>query len=107
MMIENSPKEIESLINNNEKIIILDVREKWEYDICHIKNSLHIPMGQLVDRMSEFDKYDLYVIVCHHGIRSRMIGKYLSNIGFTNIVNLTNGIDGWADEIDNTMEKYV
>ena len=61
MMIENSPKEIESLINNNEKIIILDVREKWEYDICHIKNSLHIPMGQLVDRISEFDKYDLYV----------------------------------------------
>ena len=26
--------------------VILDVREKWEYDICHIENSVHIPMGQ-------------------------------------------------------------
>ncbi len=107
MMIEKTPKEVESLINENEKVIILDVREKWEYDICHIKNSLNIPMGKLMGRINEFDKSDLYVIVCHHGIRSRMIGKHLSNIGFVNIINLTNGVDGWANEIDNTMEKYV
>ena len=107
-MKEQNATEINDILNNKENnLIILDVREKWEYDICHIKNSLNIPMGQLADRIDEFDKSDLYVIVCHHGIRSRMIGKYLSNIGFANIVNLINGVDGWANEVDNTMEKYV
>ena len=105
-MIEKSPKEIESLINENEKIIILDVREKWEYDICHIKNSLNIPMGQLVDRIDEFDKSDLYVIVCHHGIRSRMVGLYFEQNDFKNIINLRGGIDSWAKTVDSSMATY-
>ncbi len=103
---EKTPKEVESLINENEKVILLDIREKWEYDICHIKNSLNIPMGELWFRFSEFDKSDLYVLICHLGIRSRMIGKHLSSIGFKNIINLSTGVNGWANEIEHTMEKY-
>ena len=59
-LIEKTPKEIKNLINNpNSEPIILDVREKWEYDICHIENSLHIPMGQVSSRKNELNKNGL------------------------------------------------
>ena len=107
-LIEKTPKEIKTLINNpNSEPIILDVREKWEYDICHIENSLHIPMGQVSSRKNELNKNGLIIVVCHHGIRSRIVGRHLTNDGFTNIMNLSGGVDLWATEIDQTMSKYV
>ncbi len=107
-MIEKTPTEIKSLLKNtNNKAIILDVREKWEYDICHIEGSILIPMGKITDRVGELNKEDLTIVVCHHGIRSRMVGKYLVGLGFNNIINLTGGVDLWAKDVDTDMKKYV
>jgi len=107
-MIEKTPTEIKSLLENiNNKAIILDVREEWEYDICHIEGSILIPMGKITERIGELNKEDLTIIVCHHGIRSRMVGKYLVGLGFSNIINLTGGVDLWAKDVDTNMEKYV
>ena len=70
-MIEKTPTEIKSLLeNSNNKAIILDVREEWEYDICHIEGSILIPMGKITERIGELNKEDLTIVVCHHGIRS-------------------------------------
>ena len=107
-LIEKTPKEIKNLINDsNSEPIILDVREKWEYDICHIENSVHIPMGQITERKDELNHNDMIIVVCHHGIRSRMVAKYLVSNGFTNIINLGGGVDAWSNEIDSSMTKYV
>ena len=107
-MIEKTPTEIKSLLKNtNNKAIILDVREKWEYDICHIEGSILIPMGKITERIGELNKEDLTIVVCHHGIRSRMVGKYLVGLGFNNIINLTGGVDLWAKDVDTDMKKYV
>ena len=107
-MIEKTPTEIKSLLKNtNNKAIILDVREEWEYDICHIEGSILIPMGKITERIGELNKEDLTIVVCHHGIRSRMVGKYLVGLGFNNIINLTGGVDLWAKDVDTDMKKYV
>ena len=46
---EKTPQEVKDLIDNSKnKLFILDVREQWEYDICHIKDSIHIPMVKLL-----------------------------------------------------------
>jgi len=45
-------------------------------------------------------------VICHHGIRSRMVGLYLENHGFSNIINLTGGVEAWAREVDPDMETY-
>ena len=83
------------------------VREKWEYDICHLDKSTHIPMGQLLERIEELDKTLKHVVVCHHGIRSRMVAKHLISIGFEKVINLSTGVEGWANDVDSTMSKYA
>ena len=107
-MIEKSVLEISEILNDSSIIpVILDVREKWEYDICHIENSVHIPMGQITERKDDLNNNDMIIVVCHHGIRSRMVAKYLDANGFTNIINLSGGVDAWSNEVDPSMTKYV
>ena len=89
-MIEKSVLEISGILNDDSIVpVILDVREKWEYDICHIENSVHIPMGQITERKDDLNNNDMTIVVCHHGVRSRMVAKYLDANGFTNIINLS------------------
>lgn len=107
MLEEKNPREVKEIIDNDSNIVILDVREKWEYDICHLDNSTHIPMGQLLERIEELDKTLKHVVVCHHGIRSRMVAKHLISIGFEKVINLSTGVEGWANDVDSTMSKYA
>ena len=107
-MIEKNPNEIQQMLDDSSQdTLVLDVRELWEYDICHINESLHIPMGKLIGRLDEIDKDKILVVVCHHGIRSRVVGQYLSNNGFDNVINLSGGLNRWAKEIDKDMPRYV
>ena len=73
-MIEKSPKEVKDIIDNTKNHpMILDVREQWEYDICHIENSTHIPMGKIVSVEGELSINMKIIVVCHHGIRLSLI----------------------------------
>ena len=107
-MIEKNPREVKDIIDNAKNdTMILDVREQWEYDICHIKESVHIPMGQIAERKDELNMEDTIIVVCHHGIRSRMVAKFLDASGFINVINLSGGVDSWSKEVDQSMPKYV
>ena len=107
-MIEKNVLEISKILNDEGiSPIILDVREKWEYDICHIENSVHIPIDQITEKKDDLSHNDMIMVVCHHGVRSRMVAKYLDANGFTNIINLSGGVDAWSNEVDPSMTKYV
>jgi len=86
--------------------ILLDVREASEYDICHIKNSTLIPMGEITSRLQELDEDDEIICICHHGMRSMQVAVYLESQGFVNVVNLTGGIDAWSVSVDPDMPRY-
>ena len=62
---------------------------------------------KLSTRIEELDKTLKHVVVCHHGIRSRMVAKHLVSIGFEKVINLSSGVEGWASEVDSTMSKYA
>lgn len=94
------------LSNINSPPLLLDVRQDWEYDICHLAGSLLMPMAKVPALMVELDKSRETVVICHHGIRSRMIGAYLEQAGFDNIINLRGGLDAWAKVIDTSMSTY-
>ena len=107
-MIENTPQEVKDLIDNSKnQPLILDVREQWEYDICHIENSVHIPMGKIAEMSGKLETDRAIIVVCHHGIRSRMVAKYLVTKGFADVINLTGGIDAWSSNVDPSVPKYV
>jgi len=81
--------EVQKLLNDGA--VILDVRTKREWDNGHIKNSKHLPLDQLKDRMSEIKQLNRPVItVCESGVRSAKAAKFLN---LNNIV-ATNG-GGW------------
>jgi rhodanese-related sulfurtransferase len=86
--------------------LLLDVREPWEYETCQLQGSRLVPMGQIQAVYDEFDPAQEIVVICHHGIRSRVIAGFLERHGFTNVINLTGGIDAWAREIDRDMQVY-
>ena len=86
--------------------LLLDVRQRWEYDVCHLENSTLIPMAKLPEEIDELDEQRETVVICHHGIRSRMMAYYLESAGFENVINLSGGVDEWAKTVDTAMEKY-
>lgn len=89
-----------------DKPLLLDVREPWEYRIVHLEGSTLIPMRQIPQQAEALDPEQETIVICHHGIRSRQVALYLEHLGFTRIVNLSGGVDGWAREVDPEMAVY-
>lgn len=90
--------------------LLLDVREQWEFEYCHIEGSLLIPMGKLADKIeglkTEIGYEREIIMICHHGIRSRQMGYYMEQVGFTSITNLEGGVEQWAEDVEITMKRY-
>lgn len=105
-MIEMTALELNEYITKNPNIVLIDVRESWEYSVVSIKDSIHIPISEIQNRMHDFKEEQTIVFICHHGIRSRMVGNYFQQNDFENIINLRGGIDSWAKTVDNKMAVY-
>ena len=92
-----------------EDPLLLDVREPWEFEICHIEGSINIPMGQIPGRMEQIrdlQTADETVVICHHGIRSQQVINYLQQQSQTVLINLDGGVDAWARSVDPDMPVY-
>lgn len=103
---EITPAELKKLIDNNgKKVNIIDVREPYEYEISKIAGSKLIPLGEIMDRVSELDSSQEYIVHCRSGARSAKAIQLLQKIGFKKLKNLVGGINAWAD-VDPTVAKY-
>lgn len=86
--------------------LMLDVREPWEFEICHIEGSINVPMGQIASAIDQVDAADETVVICHHGIRSQQVIRFLQQQSVKNLVNLDGGVDAWARQVDLDMPVY-
>ena len=89
-----------------EQPLLLDVRENWEFETCHIAGSTQIPMHLIPIRVGEIDDDREIVCICHHGARSMQVAAFLERNGFANVTNLTGGVHAWAVQVDPSMPKY-
>jgi rhodanese-related sulfurtransferase len=94
------------LDNCSEPPLLLDVRQPWEFDVCKLEGSTLLPMSQIPSALQDLDPDRETVVICHHGIRSRSVARYLEHAGFSNVINLSDGVDGWAKSVDKTMATY-
>ena len=106
-MREMGARELNTYLETTDRQpLLLDVREPWEYDIARIEGSQLIPMRSIPGKLAELDPARETVLICHHGIRSRQVGRYLQSQGFTNLINLSGGVEEWAREVDKLMATY-
>jgi molybdopterin/thiamine biosynthesis adenylyltransferase/rhodanese-related sulfurtransferase len=102
---EITPQELYKLLNENKSVFLLDVREPFEREICHIGGE-HIPVNNLQAEQLNIPKDNLIVVYCKTGKRSRSAATQLKQSGFQYVVSLEGGIKAWANEIDSTIAIY-
>jgi rhodanese-related sulfurtransferase len=107
------PKEIDvvalqQLQTSGEKFLLLDVREPAEHATARIAGAVLIPMREIPARLAELEphKDERIVVHCHHGGRSLRVTNFLAQQGFTQVQNLSGGIDAWSQLIDPSVPRY-
>jgi molybdopterin/thiamine biosynthesis adenylyltransferase/rhodanese-related sulfurtransferase len=98
---------VDELADEIDKVFLVDVRERHEFEICHLSNAFLMPLESLTEAVAEIPRDRKVVVYCHHGSRSEDAVKLLaSKYGFTNLFSLDGGINEWAEQIDNSLERY-
>ena len=98
--------ELKTLLDAKQRYSLLDVREPWEFEFCHIDGSRNVPMSELPKQIGTLDKDEEFVVICHHGMRSLQVTYYLKNAGIEKVHNLDGGIAAWSATIDPDMPQY-
>lgn len=98
MMQEISAQELAQKMAGQEDIRLVDVREPWEHEIFHIGGDL-IPLDKIAGSIDLIDTTRPVIFYCRKGIRSQLAIQRLQQKGnFTNLFNLTGGMDAWQKE---------
>ena len=90
----------------DEQPLLIDVRQPWEFDVCKIEDSVLIPMSRIPAEAQSLDAEREIVVICHHGIRSQQVIRYLLAQTAAQLINLDGGVDAWAREVDSAMPVY-
>jgi rhodanese-related sulfurtransferase len=81
------------------------VREPWEFALSRIEGSELLPMSAVPSRLGDLDPEAETVVICHHGVRSIHVARFLSRSGFGNVLNLEGGLDAYSD-VDPSVPRY-
>lgn len=104
---EIMPWDLEERLQENPDLLILDVREPYEFDVMHIEGSLNVPRG-ILESACEWDfeeteprlvrcRKQEVVVVCRSGYRSVLAAFSLQMLGYQNVVSLKTGLRGWNE----------
>ena len=101
-----SPKELKASLDKGDKLVLVDVREEWEYSLAKLDGSILIPLGTLPQSLTRLNRDAEIIAICHHGMRSADATNFLLQQGFANVKNLVGGIDAWSTQVDGTVPRY-
>lgn len=107
-----SVKELAQRLNNGDiqGLQLIDVREMPEVAIAHLPGFDILPLSQFdqwaAQIQTRFDPHTETLVLCHHGIRSAQMCQWLALQGFTDVKNITGGIDAYATQVDASIPQY-
>jgi rhodanese-related sulfurtransferase len=104
--LEITPAEVKQRLDRGEKLVLIDVREPWEFSVCRIEGAKLIPMGTVPANLQALDADDEIVVYCHHGVRSLDVTVWLRGQGVEGAKSLAGGIERWSVEIDPNVPRY-
>lgn len=103
---EYSAMEVHHLLKEDATIVLLDVRERGEYELCRIEGAILIPLSEIEDRKCELKGIQRVIAYCHHGMRSYAAAGYLMNEGVLRVDNMRGGIESWSQTVDGSIPSY-
>jgi rhodanese-related sulfurtransferase len=107
MVAELTPRQFLDRRSVGDAMTLVDVREDWETQLAPVPSPhVHIPMGQIADRLAELDPGQATVVICRSGGRSLEVARFLSARGFGSVFNLAGGILAWSRDIDPAIPQY-
>jgi len=99
--------DLKKRLDAGDKIQFIDIREPHERAIVKFPNAIIMPLGQLVRRMEELDTSIDSVFLCKIGQRSILGIRALREAGYKGkLLNLQDGLNAWARDVDNSMPVY-
>ena len=104
---EITPRELaDRLAEGGRDLILVDVREPHEWEICHLDGATLVPLGELPASVANLPTDREVVIYCKGGVRGAKAVSLLKNRGFSRVRNLIGGINRWSEEVDPSIPRY-
>jgi rhodanese-related sulfurtransferase len=101
-----SAKEVNERVRRGDKLLLIDVREPWEYDLVKIPGAKLIPLGTLPANLNALLDADEVICYCHHGMRSLDAAVWLRQQGVESAKSMAGGIERWSVEVDPQVPRY-
>ncbi len=104
---EIMPWDLVERMKENQDMLLIDVREPYEFDALHIRGSINVPRGILesacewdyeesVPELVQARKREI-VVVCRSGSRSALAVQSMQLLGYEHAYSLRTGLRGWND----------
>ena len=100
------PGELADRIANGEKIYLLDIRTREEWEAVKLPGSHLFTQELMQEILANQAKTDLLVVYDHNGGRSMDAAAFFQGHGFVNVKSLRGGIDAWSAEVDSSLPRY-
>jgi rhodanese-related sulfurtransferase len=104
--LEIKPAEVKARMDRGESLVLVDVREPWEYQLCRIEGAKLVPLGSLAASLNTLPDVDEVICYCHHGMRSLDAAAWLRFQGIASAKSLAGGIERWSLEIAPKVPRY-
>ncbi|PAX52137.1 rhodanese-like domain-containing protein [Brunnivagina elsteri] len=110
-IIQINVKELqERLSSEGSQLQLVDVREQREIEIASIEGFTNLPLSEFAawseQIHTQLDMETETLVLCHHGMRSQQMCQWLVSQGFTNVKNISGGIDAYSIIIDPSIPQY-
>jgi adenylyltransferase/sulfurtransferase len=104
--LEITPADVKARLDRGENLVLVDVREPWEYELCRIEGAKLVPLGALAASLQTLPDVDEVICYCHHGMRSLDAAAWLRFQGIEKAKSMIGGIERWSLDIDPKVPRY-
>jgi monothiol glutaredoxin len=101
-----SVSELKTLLDGDQAPAVVDVRPEQQRDTVAFPHASYVLDQEGLKTLESLPKDTPLAFLCHHGQSSQGAAEHFRKQGFTNIFNVTGGIDAWAAQIDSDMPRY-
>jgi rhodanese-related sulfurtransferase len=89
-------REVKTVLGTNKNVYLIDVRTPQEFSQGRLPGAVLIPIGEFERHVAKIPRNKTIVVYCTVGARSKPVARYLSQLGYKDVYNMTDGLAGWA-----------